>query len=197
MYGNWGDTGPTNAWRSIPLPPILQAVKDRFPPGSEWLWKRCNEALDPTDPCSMDMKDTDRARVLGLALDNPRWGVLIPYPLRPSESLASSESVDKLRAILARAPRIPRDGDWEDEVDGLDRYETWHPEWDIWYDWGGTYYDEVFQAQIEVIKQNGVGRQGWESARWEVYDTVSLPPASSLLMLIFAFCAVRRMRQRD
>jgi hypothetical protein len=25
----------------------LQAIRDHFPPGSEWLWKRCNKVLDP------------------------------------------------------------------------------------------------------------------------------------------------------
>jgi hypothetical protein len=25
----------------------LQAIRDHFPPGEEWLWKRCNKVLDP------------------------------------------------------------------------------------------------------------------------------------------------------
>jgi len=101
------------------LPPILQAVRDGFPPGSEWLWKRCNEVLDPDDPCSMDMELRERARVLSLVLDNPRRGALTPYPLRPPGSLVSSESVGKLRAILAQVPRVLKDGNGEDEIVGL------------------------------------------------------------------------------
>jgi hypothetical protein len=72
----------------------------------------------------------------------------------------------------------------------LVRYKTWHPEWDIWHDWDRTYFEEVFQALIEVIKQHGVGGEGWESARWEVYDKVGFPPPSSLFMLILTVCAV-------
>jgi hypothetical protein len=48
-----------------------------------------------------------------------------------------------------------------------------------------------------LVKHHGVREEGWESARWEVYDTVGFRPASSLLMLIFAVCAVRGMGQRD
>jgi len=173
MRNNW-KTGHMGLWKLDPLPPILQAVKDRFPPGSEWLWKRCNEVLYPSQPYSMDMKLTDRARALGLALYNPGWA------LRPSGSLVSSESVDKLRVILARAPQIPKDGDWEDEIDGVVRFETWHPEWDVWYDWDKTCYDTVFHALIEVVEQHGVGDEGWASAGWEVYDRVSIPFLSTV-----------------
>ena len=55
MDDSW-EPGPKYDWKLETLPPILQAVRDRFPPGSEWLWKRCNEALDPRDPWSMDME---------------------------------------------------------------------------------------------------------------------------------------------
>jgi hypothetical protein len=166
--------GPKYDWKLDTLPPILQAVRDRFPTGSEWLWKRCNEVLDPCDPYSIDMELRERARVLGLVLDNPRQGTLIPYPLRPPGSLVSSESVDKLRAILAQALRVPRGGEGEDEIVGLVRHETWHPEWDVWYEWTGDYCDELFQALIEVVKQHGAGDEGWSLARWEVYDTVRI-----------------------
>jgi hypothetical protein len=172
MYDSWVP-GPKYDWKLEALPPILQAVRDRFPLGSEWLWKKCNEVLDP-DPCSMDMELRDRARVLGLVFVNPRWGALTPYPPRPPGSLVSSESVDKLRAILAQAPRAPRDGSEGDEIVGLVRHETWSPEWDVWYDWTGDYYDKVFQALIEVVKQHGASDEGWALARWEVYDTVSI-----------------------
>jgi len=118
----------------------------------------------------MDMELRERARVLGLVLDKPPRGALTSYPLRPPGSLVSSESVDKLRAILARAPRV-KDGNGEDEIFGLVRHETWHPEWDVWYDWTRDYYNEVFQALIDVVKQHGNSDEGWALARWEVYDT--------------------------
>ena len=115
------------------------------------------------------MELPNRARVLGLALDNPGRETLAPYPLCPPGSLVSSELIDNLRAILARAPRVTRGGDGVYEIVGLDRHETWHPEWDVWYDWAREYYNEVFQALIEVVKQHGDGDDGWASARWEVY----------------------------
>jgi hypothetical protein len=183
MDGYW-DIGPTSMWKSDPLPPALQSVKDRFPPRSEWLWKKCNETLDPKDPYSMDMELLQRARVLGLALNNPGEGTLTPYPLRPPGSMPSSESVDKFRAILFRAPRIPEDGNGEDDIDGMVRHETFHPEWDVWYDWDGPYYDEMFLALIEVIKEHGVGDEGWASARWEVYDKASVPLTLARRLLI-------------
>jgi len=173
ITSNGWETGPTGLWKLDPLPSILQDIKDRFPTGSEWLWESCNEKLDPVDPTSMDMKLAERARVLRLVLDNPSQGGLAPYPPRPPPgSLVSpSESVDKLRMTLAQAPRIPKDGNGMDEIVGMVRYETWHPEWDIWYDWDKNYYNEVFQALIGVVEQHGVGDEGWASARWEVYDT--------------------------
>jgi hypothetical protein len=39
--------GPKYDWKLETLPPILQAIRDCSPPGSEWFWKRCNEVLDP------------------------------------------------------------------------------------------------------------------------------------------------------
>jgi hypothetical protein len=143
------------------------------------------------------MELSQRARVLELALNNPGEGTLIPYPLRPSGSVPSTESVDNLREILARAPRIPEDGNGYDEIDGMVRYETFHPEWDVWYDWDVTYYDEVFQALIEVVKEHGVGDEGWASARWEVYDTVSVPLIRRLLILTVPICVVRGLRLGD
>lgn len=170
---SWG-TRPKYEWKLDTLPPVLQTVKDRFPPGSDWLWRRCNEVLDPPDPYTMDISLHERARVLGLVLSNPRRGALIPYPRRPSESLPPSDSVDKLRAILAQAPRIPEYANYEDEIAGLDRHETWDPEWDVWYDWTNEYSNEVSEALVGVVKQHGVGDEGLASARWEVYDTVSV-----------------------
>jgi hypothetical protein len=33
-------------------------------------------------------------------------------------------------------------GDSEHEIDGIIQYETWHPEWDVLYDWSNVYYDK-------------------------------------------------------
>jgi hypothetical protein len=169
--GDWA-LGPMYTWKSDLLPPVLQAIKDRFP--AEWLWKKCNEALDPPDCYSLDMKLSERAKALSWAVERMSRGALTAYPPRPPGYLASSESVDKLRAILAEAPRVPEYGNGEDEYDGMVRHETWHPEWDVWYDWGKVYYDKVYQVLVDVVKQHGAGDEGWGSARWEVYDKVSV-----------------------
>ena len=184
--GYWHSTGPKYEWKLETLPPILQSAKDRFPPGSEWLWKRCNEVLDPPDNYTTDRSLRERARRLGLVVDNPGRGALTPYPPRPSESLPSSESVDKLRIILAQAARIPSDANWEDEIAGLDRHETWDPEWDVSYDWTVDYCNEVSEALIEVVKQHGAGDEGLASARWEVYDTVSILAHSNIELIPIA-----------
>jgi len=186
------DFGPQGLWKLDPLPPVLQSVKDRFPAGSEWLWKTCNENLDPGWD-SLDMELAERARILGLVLDNPRRGALIPYPLRPPPgSLAPSESVDKLRVILARAPRIPQSHSGYDEVPGMDRHEYWDPEWDVQYDWNSDYRNEILEALIGVVKQHGAGDNGWALARWEVYDTVSIRLSLGFTGLIFS--DIRSMR---
>jgi hypothetical protein len=38
--------------------------------------------------------------------------------------------------------------------------------------WKGKSWDDVFQALIEVIKEHGVGDEGWALARWEVYNVI-------------------------
>jgi hypothetical protein len=119
------------------------------------------------------MKLTERARVLGLALSGNQ-GSLTPYPRRPSVPLASSESIDELRAVLERAPRVPEGEGFGGDVPGMVVDDGCWPDWDISYEWDGKYFDEVFRALIEVVKQHGVGNEGWASARWEVYDTVSI-----------------------
>jgi hypothetical protein len=167
-------------WTSDPLPPVLKPIRAQF---SEWLWKKCNKALDPKHDSDLfgppDMKLTERARVLGLALPGNR-GSLAPYPCRASVPLASSESIDELRAVLERAPRVPRSEGFGGEVPGMVRDDGCWPEWDISYEWDDKYFDEVLQALIEVVEQHGVGNEGCASARWEVYDAVSLS---------FFFCA--------
>jgi hypothetical protein len=132
-----------------------------------------------------------------LALNNPEEGILIPYLHCPSGSLASTESVDKLRETLAQVLRIPEDGNGSDEIVGMVWYETFHPEWDVSYDWDEIYYDEVFQMLIKVVKQHGVGDTGWASARWEVYDTVSVPLIWRLLILTVLKCIVCRLHLWD
>lgn len=39
--------------------------------------------------------------------------------------------------------------------------------------WSEKFIDRLFEALVAVIEAHGVGVDGWESARWEVYDRVS------------------------
>ncbi|KIM72448.1 hypothetical protein PILCRDRAFT_16126 [Piloderma croceum F 1598] len=86
--------GPKYDWKSETLPPILQAIRDHFQPGSEWLWKRCDKVLDPDDPCSIDMELHKQAmRAEDAARDDP------VYPSNLSAALY--ETGDYLGSVQA------------------------------------------------------------------------------------------------
>lgn len=38
--------------------------------------------------------------------------------------------------------------------------------------WSEKFTDRLFGALVAIIEAHGVGVDGWESARWEVYDRV-------------------------
>lgn len=92
----------------------------------------------------------------------------------------SSSSVDALRSVLDEAPMSPfvsiRKGHGRSKG-GCDRYL--HEDYDGFterssYSWAEGYRDLVFQALIDVIKEHGLGDDGWKSVRWEVFDKVRL-----------------------
>lgn len=100
--------------------------------------------------------------------------VMMPtYPPRPAESLASSASVDKVRAVLPEAASLPRKKDWgRNDLPGLtiltDEDEEGEPIFK--YGWSDDYLERLFNALIEVITEHGMGPEGLEGIRWEVYD---------------------------
>lgn len=152
---------------SIPAEnPKLAEIRRRF--SDPWIFDACEKGLNHLglDPeiydCAYTVKD--RLRVFPQALTE-----LNQYPKRPVELLPPSPSVDALRMVLSEAPYKPEDGgecprDMELIEDGASG--------DSWYKWSDAYTDRLFVALAEVIRAHGVGENGWESARWEVYDKV-------------------------
>jgi predicted secreted protein len=43
---------------------------------------------------------------------------------------------------------------------------------ETYYFWSQDYFTRVYNALIDVIRAHGVGAEGWEAARWIVYDKV-------------------------
>ncbi|KAL1937840.1 hypothetical protein VTO73DRAFT_12860 [Trametes versicolor] len=77
---------------------------------------------------------------------------ILPYPTRPAQLPPSSPAMDYLRAMLASATRYRKDDTDAQRV--------------------GLQYTGVDDPK--VIDDHGMGELGWESARWEVYDTRGL-----------------------
>ncbi|PIL34994.1 hypothetical protein GSI_02781 [Ganoderma sinense ZZ0214-1] len=148
-------------------------IQEAMPP---WLWEACTRSVD----------ELYKAQIIYGWLENAlseggRWDELSPmraaltvtslYPARPSEPLLSSPSVDRLRAVLANAARVPEVGSgYGKPVDGLEDLQMHFPDFVQWYDWSAAYLERVFTAILGVIEEHGVGAEGWESVRWEVYD---------------------------
>ncbi|KAJ6616349.1 hypothetical protein B0H10DRAFT_1949197 [Mycena sp. CBHHK59/15] len=77
-------------------------------------------------------------------------------------------SFTALRDVLDRAASL-RDEATRDQVDVNECGFTG----DHTYFWREVYMEELFKALIAVIKEHGLGEEGWKSARWEVYDKYS------------------------
>ena len=94
-------------------------------------------------------------------------------PIPPPPLFPSSPSIEHLRDLLKRAPKL-KDGlgnaenvtqDYfiGEEFDGFTGYST--------FSWSTGYLDDLFKALIDVLSAHG--RLGWEHIRWEVYDKAS------------------------
>ena len=147
-------------------------IQQAMPP---WLWDACTRALD-----ELYQADDSLAYVLSAG---GRWDELTPvqaalaiapmYPARRSEPLPSSPSIDRLRAVLASAARVPAYGvGYGNEVEGLADHHLCWPDQVNWYDWDMGYLERLFAVILDVFKEHGMGPDGWESVRWEVYDKV-------------------------
>ncbi|PIL35029.1 hypothetical protein GSI_02816 [Ganoderma sinense ZZ0214-1] len=137
--------------------PTLLKIKNQMAP---WLWTAYNKALSDLDePNWMSIGLSGR----GLFTEDrdrewPMKRALVPastYPPRPAHPLASSGSVDRVRAVLEEATSLP-EGTQEEDVED--------------YEWSEDYLERLFSALIEVVNQHGLGAEGLEGIRWEVYD---------------------------
>ncbi|EIW52475.1 uncharacterized protein TRAVEDRAFT_53896 [Trametes versicolor FP-101664 SS1] len=146
--------------------------------GRSWVLEACNRALDWDDRTysnpyegSFPLYDSPRARA------KPMQEALrfqATYPLsRPTVPLPASPTIDALRAILAEAPRLPKEQAHSFEpilVLGIDATHHSWPEEDYSYEWATWYLNNLFTALCNVIIVHGTGEAGWLSIRWEVYD---------------------------
>nr|VWO96610.1 Zn(2)-C6 fungal-type domain-containing protein [Ganoderma boninense] len=129
----------------------LLANKERMP---QWLWTTVNRvlfAVDAGDEIAMALgggrfaRDEARERQMRAAL---AWAAT--YPPRPDLKLTSSECVDRVRAVLAEAPRAPKPGpDWgRDDIRGLifhsSRHSSLRPELTDEYRWSSHYLEYLF-----------------------------------------------------
>ncbi|PIL35068.1 hypothetical protein GSI_02856 [Ganoderma sinense ZZ0214-1] len=155
--------------------PRLLDIKGKMP---LWLWTTCNRALlavDEGDEMAMALgggrftKAADREWPMRAALRLAK-----AYPPRPDQKLPSSECVDRVRAVLAEAPLAPKpdDSDWgRDDIPDL-TFHSGHsgPEPTEEYRWSGDYLERLFTSLIQLIEELGLGNEGWNGIRWEVYD---------------------------
>ncbi len=147
----------------------LLRIKMKMAP---WLWRQFNNALIEHNILGIAVGsipfETPESR------ESPmRRGELIAlsYPPRPLIALPSSESVDRVRAILAEAASPPdaHEPEYGQQIDGLDFIEYKSLKW---YQWSKEYLDRLFSALIRVIECDGGADEDWKSIRWEVYDKV-------------------------
>lgn len=159
---------------SIPLSPALAQIKNTMTP---WFWNEFTEELERWERCQK------RGGRHGLGVQ--RWETAMQraaifaetYPARPPPSHVPTKSpwMNALRTTLAAAPRMPRNytrGFIEGIVPfGRTPIGTSLIALD---DWDDAYHLRVFAAVAAVVKAHGLEEAGWASARWEVYDTVSV-----------------------
>ncbi len=147
----------------------LLRIKMKMAP---WLWRQFNNAL---------IEHNIRGIAVGsIPFETPesREGpmrraelIALSYPPRPLIALPSSESVDRIRAILAEAVSPPdaHEPEYGQQIDGLDFIEYKSLKW---YQWSKEYLDRLFSALIRVIECDNGDDEDWKSIRWEVYDKV-------------------------
>ncbi|KAF7972831.1 hypothetical protein HWV62_16930 [Athelia sp. TMB] len=154
---------------SQPLDPALEQLKAQFP--QPWIFNAC---LRFAESCygGIESSSTLAKEYLKIALLDIR-SERLRHPLRPIDLLPSSTSIDQLRDVLKRAPRIPDDGIGNVPTGMRTEVENFPHQGAVRWYWASTYLDEVNKALIAVINEHGVGDGGWKTARWEVYDKVS------------------------
>lgn len=159
---------------SIPLSPTLAQIKNTMMP---WFWNEFTEELERWESCQK------RRGHKGLGIR--RWETAMrraavfaeTYPARPPPSHVPTKSpwMSTLRTTLAEAPRMPRNYT-RGFVEGIVPFGKTPIGTSLIAldDWDDAYHLRVFAAVAAVVKAHGLEEAGWASARWEVYDTVSV-----------------------
>ncbi|EIM81002.1 uncharacterized protein STEHIDRAFT_125305 [Stereum hirsutum FP-91666 SS1] len=164
FYASNFTAGPSQSNAPPALDPLL-SLSAKFPP---WLWTACTNALDSLeDDPENDIRftTTSRQACLNCALKQ-----LPTYPSRPSATLGLSPTLERLRSVLAEAPSRDSPKGKDGYPEGLRLNETDYIDGETFWEWTESYRDRVFGALIALIEERGVGENGWESVRWEVYD---------------------------
>ncbi|OJT05768.1 hypothetical protein TRAPUB_3387, partial [Trametes pubescens] len=163
---------PANYNPHVGKSPTLLRLKQDM---SRWLWDVCHRAMDRVDDLADPYNVGDSGRFSHTKdregpMQTAALRLAKAYPARPVELVPSSPAVDRLREILAEAPRLSGDRKVGAHVDGFTMEETCWPDDGYEYEWDRPYLDRLFSALIEVIEVHGTGDKGWGGVRWEVYD---------------------------
>ncbi|KAJ7132649.1 hypothetical protein C8R46DRAFT_970636 [Mycena filopes] len=157
---------PAKTHRKTPL----DTLKAKFVQQNRlWLWDAANKAVildaqtyfDSSAARYTPSETLAALRAFATSLEGSG-----DYPARPAFPPSSSASYNKLRDILERAASTA-DEETCDEVEEVE--DPFSEEMSV--HWKAPYMTDLFGALIAVIGEHGIKGVGWESARWEVYDT--------------------------
>ncbi|KAJ3525870.1 hypothetical protein NMY22_g10396 [Coprinellus aureogranulatus] len=90
------------------------------------------------------------------------------YPQRTLPPAILSPGFLILRDVLAKAPLLNDEGP---EYSPSRLYVFADEQLRLHFRWTNAFIDEVAVALVCVIKRHGLGPEGWQAARWMVYDT--------------------------
>ncbi|KZS90485.1 hypothetical protein SISNIDRAFT_457638 [Sistotremastrum niveocremeum HHB9708] len=131
----------------------------------EWVWDICRKNLPFPDSAQKGGENRQVVRSLS------RKYVESPYPPRPSVLRPSSASFNLLRCVLDGIPTVasmsPADGNYC----VVKTQDT--PEQPEKYTWSDSVLRVLASCLESVIAEHGIGVEGWDAAKWEIYDKVS------------------------
>lgn len=139
-------------------------LKNRFlarARGDKWLWHVCNLHIHSSG------RSARKIELLECALRS-----LPVYPPRTAPPSELSSSFQKLKALLSEAPGVGMDGTPVKNEDNTIMETIAFPSDYGWY-WSPEYLAKLYQALMAIIEEHGLGPDGWEAARWLVYDQYS------------------------
>ncbi|KAF6752822.1 hypothetical protein DFP72DRAFT_1046977 [Ephemerocybe angulata] len=129
--------------------------------GDKWLWHVCNLHIHTAG------RSGRKIERLKCALRS-----LPVYPPRTAPPSKLSSSFQTLKALLSEAPEIGMDGTPVKNEHNVIMEDIAFPSDYGWY-WSPAYLTKLYQALMAIIEEHGLGPDGWEAARWLVYDQYS------------------------